>query len=434
MPEEQREPAAPLHKRARAGYRRWHDVVGVTSVVVMAGAFLSPVLKDGWSFGPFDQGSFETIGHHSAMAAHNVLNGDIINQGVQWNALDWRTFHAGHIPLWNSFSALGIPQAFNFESGAFSLPDLFSYAVPLRYAFLVVVFVKLLIAGTGAYVLCRQLGTRPVSAAFGGVCFMLSGAFANWLGWSLSGVVCPVGWVCALMLLCYRDPRRRWPALLAVAIAFSFFGGFPEMYLLEAGALAAFAVAGLVALLALGRRPMFTGSLRALIGLVAGTVLAAPLLLPGRQVIALSPHALGPGQDVNPPMTDLATALAQGYYGLPIAGSHTFHHVNYYETVSYVGVVLLALCIVGIVAGRRQAAVIAMAGLGFVSLASSYRFGSFDPAGRLLTGLNLGAVHSPRLRLVGWFAVAILGAVGLDHVLERPGRTVRVAFAATSLL
>ena len=39
--------------------------------------------------------------------------------------------HHGHLPLWN-YEALGMPLAFNFGSGVFSLPALVSYLTPLR--------------------------------------------------------------------------------------------------------------------------------------------------------------------------------------------------------------------------------------------------------------------------------------------------------------
>lgn len=408
----------------------------MASVVAMALAYLGPAVKDGLFFGPYDAGANGTIGHPGSplnLATYNRLDGDIINQGIPWNTLDWRLVHAGHLPLWNSYNVLGLPQLFNFESAGFSLPALAGYAVPLRYAFTVTVLVKLLVAGIGTYVLCRQLAARPLPAAFGGISFMLSGGFASWLGWSLSGVVAFAPLVLAFMLLAYRDRRRRYVVLLAAAVMFAYFGGFPEMYALLAGALAAFALAAALALAALRRRVSAAGGLRVLAGLVLGTGLACPLLLPGAQLLPSSTHAAGRGISVGIPVSRLSLLVSAGYYGLPIRGSAMFPAINYYETVAYVGIVAIAAAVTGLVLARRQAAVVGLGVLTVVCLVASYRVGSFNPAGHLLALVGLRTVHASRVRLVGALGICCLAAVGIDRVVYRPDRSARVAWLVAAL-
>ncbi|MHB8244430.1 MAG: hypothetical protein ACYDGN_03600 [Acidimicrobiales bacterium] len=426
-----------MTRLARWWQRHWQDVAGTGSVVGMALAYLSPALKDGWSFGPYDAGANETIGGVGRAAArvpYNRLNGDLIDQGIPWHTIDWRLIHAGQLPLWNPYNMLGLPQAFNFESAPFSLPDLLSYAVPLRVSWLLIVLVKLLIAGTGAYALSRQLGARPVAASFGGISFMLSGGFTGWLGWSLSGVVAWAPWVCLFMLLSYRDPRRRWPVLLATSVMFGFFGGFPEMYALFGGAAAAFAGFGAVALVAARRRISWPGCARVLFGGLAGTLLACPLLLPGAQLIAISTHAAGRGHVIGLRSSLLSLLVAQGYYGLPIRGSIAFPGINYYETVSYVGVIALALGLTGAFLRRHRAAVAGMVGLTIVCLVATYQIDKVSLSGQVLTAVGLGTVHPARVRLVTGLGVAVLGAVGLEEILHRPRPAVRLAWLVSSLL
>lgn len=422
---------------SRRGLRRGlPDLAGLGSVVAMALAYLSPALVDGFSFGPYDAGSNGTIGHPGGrllQPVYNRLNGDLVNQAIPWNALNWHLVHSGQLPLWNPYSVLGLPQLFNFESAGFSLPDLVSYAVPAGVAFFVVVLVKLLLAGTGTYVLSRLVGARPLAASFGGITFMLSGAFANWIGWSLSGVVALAPFVVCFILLAYRDPRRRYVVGLAVSVTFAFYGGFPEMYLLAAAALLAFLVAGALGLYATGRRPELRGSARALGGLVAGVVLAAPLLWPGEQLVALSTRTAAHPEDAGLPISFLSLVVSPAYYGEPIRGSITFPGVNYYETVAYLGVVAVALALTGLVLARRQAAVVALAGLSLVCLVSSYRVGSVDPAAAVLNALGFGAVHSSRIRLVTGLGVAVLGAVGLEQLLRRPRPAVRLTWLFSAL-
>jgi len=78
------------------------------------------------------------------------------------------------------------------------------------------VFVKFVIAGTGAYAFARVIALRIPAALFAGVTFMFSGAFANWVTWPLSDVVAWTGWIAALAILSYRDPNDGgslcWPS------------------------------------------------------------------------------------------------------------------------------------------------------------------------------------------------------------------------------
>jgi hypothetical protein len=402
----------------------------------MALAYLSPALKDGWYFGPYDAGANGTIGHPGNPinhAVYNRINGDLIDQGIPWNTIDWRLIHAGHLPLWNSYNVLGLPQLFNFESAAFSLPDLFSYAVPLRYAWLVIALVKLLVAGTGAYVLARQLAAGPLGASFAGISFMLSGGYANWLGWSLSGVVAWAPWICAFLLLSYRDRRRRWPALLAVSVMFAFFGGFPEMYALLAGALAVLVVGAALTLLVTRRRPSLPGAARAAFGLAAGAALACPLLLPGSELISRSTHAASKGVTHGAPISRIVSFLSAGYYGLPIRGSVTFPGVNFYETVAYIGILAIALALVGAALARRQAAVIGMALFTVACLVMTYRIGSFNPGGQLLAAIGQHAVHASRIRLLADLGIAVLAGIGLDRVVVSRTKGARSALVAAAV-
>ena len=137
--------------------------------------------------------------------------------------------HAGQLPLWNPDNVLGMPLAFSWQSGVFSLPVLLSYLAPLKLAYTVIVLAKFVLAGTGVYTLCRVLGMRPSSAAFGGTVFELSGPMLHYSGWAMTGVTCWAGWVftfavllCGGAIACATRScwRCRWPSPI--------YGGHPE--------------------------------------------------------------------------------------------------------------------------------------------------------------------------------------------------------------
>ena len=49
---------------------------------------------------------------------------------IPWTKLAWTQVHHGQLPLWNPYSVLGLPLAFNWQAGTFSVPALLGYLVP----------------------------------------------------------------------------------------------------------------------------------------------------------------------------------------------------------------------------------------------------------------------------------------------------------------
>ncbi|MHB1988021.1 MAG: YfhO family protein [Acidimicrobiales bacterium] len=409
------------------------ELAGILSIVVAACAYMAPGLKDGARFG-----SFNFVIPLTSLGAgtyrqppFNHLNSDVVSQMNAWNLLDWRQLHAGHFPLWNSLSLLGLPQFLNFESAVLSLPDLVSYAVPLRDAFFVAVLAKALIAGTGAYLLARLLGLSPLGASFAGVSFMLSGAFANWLSWPLSDVVAWLGWIVSFAICTYRFAgRTRYVCGLAVSVALCLYGGFPEADAFVAVSVVVMALAFVTASWALGlsRRESpvqrfsgsgaLAGATRVGGGALVGVLLALPLWWPGLQIIGLA-HRQTEGGFPGLPARSLALFVAQGYYGLPTRSNPFFlAGSNYYESVSYVGVVMVVLALVAVARWWRHPTVLALVALCVVALAISYQTASFHP---VLDFLNLvaGQVQWARFRSVIGLPLGLLGGLGIETLWRR---------------
>jgi hypothetical protein len=494
------EAVASSRRRGLRAFFTWRyrtDVLGVAIVIVVALLYLSPSVKDGYSFGPTDlvsgasvltqplftsegrtlsaasvssgspnltssTGAFtakdigrkvvdadrlipagttilsitsssvavmtsdatgnaasETVTLGALVAAHNHLAGDVGDQGVPWNAIDWRIVHQGSIPLWNSTAGTGLPQLFNFESAALALPTLIAYLFPLSASFLVTVLAKLLIAGIGTYVCCRVLRTRAAGATLGGISFMLSGSFAGWLGWSISGPVAWSGFILAGVVLAYRSRRRArdlW--LLAVSVAFAIYGGFPEMYVILGPALLGAAAIAALVMLVRDRKLAWRGLGRVLAGSAAGFALSAPLWLPGISVVrhsARSTKHLDGG--LVPSLLHLM--FVQGYYGLPIRGSEWFTNLsNYYESAAYLGIVAIVCAALGLALCFRRPIVIGLFFAGFGTLIACYSiFGGIGKT--IFTDLGLGAVAVHRGLPVFEFCVAVVAGIGFDALIRR---------------
>ncbi|HMK62632.1 MAG TPA: YfhO family protein, partial [Acidimicrobiales bacterium] len=328
----------------------------------------------------------------------------------------------GHLPLWNPYSALGTPLAFNFQSAVFSVPALIGYLFPMHLAYTVQVLCALAIAGSGTYVLGRVLGLGVLGSAVAATVFELSGPLVGWLGWPLGWVTAWAGWLFACTVLVLRARHRRRAVVgLAVVVACMVYAGQPEGLILFAAALAVFVVVSLVL-----RSPALGGSgpVRApVVDLVCagagGFALAAPLLLPGLQ---LAGHAVRSGKHParGLPAHELVGFVLQGFDGLPISGSRWFGSLPYYlHEPAYVGVVGLVLAALGTAValrGRRRNADRA----GFVAVAVvavALCFVGFVTAVADAVP-TVDGVKWERSLLVAGFALAVLAGIGADTVVR----------------
>jgi hypothetical protein len=417
--------------------RRWADLFGLAWVLAAAGAVLAPAFAHGAYLGPYDLLSRYGLSTQAGVVVHYTGPSDQIQQMIPWTTLAWTQVHAGHLPLWNPYSATGMPLAFNWLSAAFSVPALVGYAFPLHLAYSAGIVTTLVIAGTGVYVLGRLLGLGTLGCVMAATVFELSGPVMGWLGWPLSGVMSWAGWLFAAALLVVRGRRRaRAVVLFAVTLAFVLYAGQPETAVELSIALFVF----VVVLLALrapvlgGSGPILAPALGMAAGGVAGLALATPLVLPGLQVTTASIRQ-AVGYYAALPPHDLVHVVFGSFDGIPVAGSQWFGPSIYPESAAYVGVIAVVLAITAVAVRRRPevlafgAVVLAMAALVFLS-----------PVVSILHSLtHERGVAWQRSLLPMAFALAVLAGVGLDVIVRSHGeRMVRAwsggGFAVAALV
>jgi hypothetical protein len=345
------------HDGAESFQRRWtaFDIVGLAWVVMAGALVLTPALVHGTSLGPYDILQATGITSvESFNAIHNHILGDQIRLFIPWTDLVWTQVHHGQLPLWNPYSALGAPLAFNWQSAPMSLPVLVGYLLPLHLAYTAQFAVTVVVGGTGVYVLGKVLGLSPLGCTMAATVFELSGTFIGWLGWPSASVMSWAGWIFAATVLILRGGRRvRNITFFAVVLAFATYAGDPEELLIVIVlAPAVFALATL-----LQRTPVFKGSgplLRPVVDFavagVAGLALAAPLILPGLQLARKSKRiSVGPTNGPQSlPFGDFLHLIFQGFDGLPLRNSDWFGFSNYAETAMYVGVIAVVLAILAV--------------------------------------------------------------------------------------
>jgi Bacterial membrane protein YfhO len=392
-------------------------------ILLVALLLLAPAFAHGSMLGPYDLESTWGLGNVKGVSPYNLIASDQIRQMVPWTFLNWTEVHSGHLPIWNPYSGLGLPQLFNFQSAGLSLPMLVAYAFPVRFAYDILVIGKFVIAGTGILFFCRRvLGLGWVAAAFAGSVGELSGSFSSWAGWPMSGVLCWFGWILGAAVLVVRGPSRfRWTLLLAISVAFCIYGGHPESLLIMAVALMFPVLVVLVTEVrkhSLGKRGIakVLGSLAG--GSVCGIALAAPLLLPGATLAHNDVDLTRPVYSALPLKSAVNLALS-GYYGFPLNDSAYFGPRNYYEMAAFVGVLTLMLGALAVVVRWRNPVVIGLVLGGICLFSLTY----VSPLAGLID-------HIPRVGLVYWnralipldLVLAVLAGMGLDALLSSDNR------------
>jgi hypothetical protein len=143
----------------------------------------------------------------------------------------YESFRAGELPLWNRHMAMGFPLLAAFQSGVFYPPHLL-LLIPSFFPAIRVIFIfHFLMAGTGAYYLCRSWKFPPYLSIVGALLFTLGGTVVSlsnllnhfqtavWLAWVI------LSWEKLLS-------SRSWKNFLAFTLitAMQFLAGSPELF------------------------------------------------------------------------------------------------------------------------------------------------------------------------------------------------------------
>jgi hypothetical protein len=416
---------------------RWPDFLGILWVVAAACVALVPALLHGSYLGSYDILSQYGLTTHSGVVVHNAAVGDQSAEVIPWITLAWTQVHQGHLPLWNDYEALGMPLAFNFGSGTFGLPALVSYITPVRVIYLVQIVVSFVVGGTGAYFFGRVLRLHPVACAFAGTTWILSGAFFGYLGLPDMAVMSWAGWQFAAVVLIVRGTRRFCAVvLLAVSLAFSILAGNPQIEVLILLPLAVFVAVMLLCRIAAlrGSGPIRRPILDLAIAGIVGGALAAPLLLPGLQLVDASiRHSSAPVSAF--PIDEVLGTIFQSFWGQPLPGSFLEGQGYFPAAWVWVGAIALVLAVVAVRIRWRRPEVAGLAACVVVATATSCS----QPVLSLLSKLPfIGSTIWARSIIPLAFCLAMLAGVGLDAVLRSTERRQAVrwalgAFGATAL-
>lgn len=350
-------------------------------------------------------------------AEGNPVLRDVTFQIQPWQLFARRELRAGRLPLWNPHQFSGTPFWSNGQSAPLFPLHLLFAALPLQLGFVLLPWLRLVIAGCGAWVLGRELGLSRPGALLAALTFSLSGMVVSFLLFPMGNALALVPWVLWAV-------ERKSAHLLALAAGLQLLGGHPETC-------AHTALLATIYLLVRGASGW--AWLRFAAGWIGGALIAAVQILPLVLLLPETSKWAAQGGGGHPPLglllqQPLRLVLPQ-LYGHPAEGTW-WGPFNYSATAVYAGALALPLAAAGLARARDRRWLAVAVLLGFSLVAAYHMPGLRDLLGAVPV---LGKAAQHRLIFGIELGLALLAGAGCDRWLEGKGRGI-VAGAAAVLL
>jgi hypothetical protein len=357
---------------------------------------------------------------------HEILS-DLVYQLLPWELEVRHAFADRRLPFWSDRLEGGSSPWANPQAGALSPLQMAARVFPIQQMPLGELFLKLLVAFEGTWLLARLTGRSRAASLLAAAGFALGGGLFSWALFPITATVAWMPWLAAGVIRLFRHPLPRVIATTAVLTAALLLSGHPET--------AAFS--GLFAAVwGLGLRRRATGLLRgfgaAALAAVLGFGLAAPQLLPFLALVPESqragdmlaqtihpgePRALLPSSWFEPGYgAFLLAPLSPHAYGRPYEDPFTgpFNWAD--SEAGYTGLVAFAAALIALLAVRDRRA---------------WPFLGCAVAGPVLAARFLPVAHLlhaiPPLRVPAYsrclppaaLALCVAGAFGIDLLFSR---------------
>ncbi len=347
----------------------------------------------------------------------------------------------GDIPYWDSYMGIGVPLGGDMQSGALFFPFILLMNFPNGLLYLHITLE--IIAGIATYLLLRRLKVHRVAAVCLGVAFALNGVFA----WLQNAIVNPIAFLPLLLLGAEialsraKQNRRGGWAIIALALAFSLYAGFPEVTFLNS------LFAGgwiLVRMVGVDRDVKKRYILKIIWGCLSGLLLSAPILVAFGMYMTDS--YIGAHKnvfaDVHYPARYFPQVTMPYIYG-PVFRFQDIDKTNsllsiWMSTGGFITMSSVVLAFFGLTAKKMQLALKIFVA-GFLAVCLMKLIGHPHIATTLLNmipGMKAIAFHRYVIDVLS-FGVVILAAFGLDSILTGKIKMKRAAlttFAAVLFL
>ncbi|MFQ5670287.1 MAG: hypothetical protein ACE5HD_07180 [Acidobacteriota bacterium] len=262
--------------------QRRGDTLAVAALMILVALFMAPALRPGRILLTFDPGRWapwsSSAGPDDSRPAFNADSARFV---LTRERILRESLRGGELPLWNPRVFLGAPFLALWQTGVLYPPNLIGVFLESGTALGWLVFFHLLVAGLGAYGLCRGTGLGKGAGLLAGICFTLGGHMALRMGHP--SFITTAAWLPWTVLAAERmaaSGQVRWRLLLVATWTLLVLAGQASLVILSGYTLCAW---GAVAALGRGRRRLAaTGLLLGVLG--SGLLLAAPQLLPSLEM------------------------------------------------------------------------------------------------------------------------------------------------------
>lgn len=271
---------------------------------------------------------------------------------------------SGNLPLWNPYAFSGIPLLGDGQTAMLYPPNWLFWLLPTQYALTIVVLLQFSIAGVGAFLYARSLQLSRLAAFVGALTFMFNGflvvRIVHLSIMSGAALIPLVFW--GMERLLQRGSIRRF-VMAAVVVGVQALTGHPQIPIYTAVALGVYVLVVTVQRLNRTRGRQALLPLAQLAGVyVVGYALAAIQLAPWIEFASFSPRAAGATYEF---VTYQSLArydwwlflFPYGYGGPRSTWMQTTPAwdlpVYLWERLGYVGLLPLALALVGLADLRR---------------------------------------------------------------------------------
>ncbi|MEP7011498.1 MAG: hypothetical protein ABJC13_14345 [Acidobacteriota bacterium] len=352
----------------------------------------------------------------AGLSGNPVLR-DVTFQIQPWLVFLKRELAAGRWPGWNPYSFAGAPFGANGQSAPLFPLHLLFALLPLQIGFVVLPWLRIVLAGCGAWLFAREIGLSRPAALWATIGFPLSGMLVSFLLFPMGNALALVPWV--LWAVERLAAGRSGGALLALGAGFQLLGGHPETSMHTA------LLAGLYLLVrgSAGRTLSTWGRFVAAWALAAGIaavqILPLALLLPATAKWGSAATASGPSPPFGLLLLQPLRLVLPQLYGHPALGTW-WGPFNYSATAVYAGALGLPFAAAGLGGWRTDRRVLGLAAIvAFCFLGAYHLPGVHD----LLAALPLlGRAAHHRLIFGLELGLPLLGAVGIDRWLAGKGR------------
>lgn len=336
----------------------------------------------------------------------------------------------GRWPLWNPYIFCGAPFLASNQAAVFSPYRVLDYLFPGPVVLAWSQYLKMIVAGLGAYLFFRGvMGVSFLPAAIGAWCYPLAGYMALWQCFPISAVMSWFPWLLLAIFKASRHPWSVWGLLLAMFTAAATLSGHSAtagQVLLFCGFFAVWCV-----ILASDRgRNLSRNTLASVLviglGFALGLLLALPQLLPTFEYLGQSQrlHDRMVGQ------VETAAAGARALVQLVLPnhwGAHQqpavylFPHVKLEGMATgYAGfLAAMVLLPIGLAARQHRAMTGFWMVMGVIGIA---QLAGLPGLGPMLESPPFNVFRNNRLTFLAGWAILVGAVAGLDAVLQRDWR------------